>query len=658
MNKNVLAMYADYLANWLTAGKLINQDSISSLGLKCVFDRYLTKGHITKVWCITGIPVHYSRNISEGIRLQMHKYSPNVKTIIYTHSTPVNIPINNRTFLMQLNSAVSHYNDYAEAYAQLTEEQKTTGFKQLLGNGRTFAVTKEGLQDLADKKDSYMYSYSETTKGSAFCETYLFIQATAPDKRSLKQYVKRLNGILSYEKINFVELKGTVSEFLNNFGPAVHKRENVRTVSPLLFSEENFAAQMPYRSKGLVSEGGLLIAMDWLAKMPFYYNPFESSAAQVNLILSKSGQGKTYLAFGIADEGNNYGVHSSAIDIKGNEWIKLSPFMKTKVISCNGKERKFVNTLRIDDMPVNDKNCKEVYDNAVKATILIMTLMTQLSSLEGNPVDLESILRQAVMKYYYQQGIYRDNGKTFIHSKNMTYKELLPIIDDLKATASFNENQKNICDLIRVRCATFVMAGGAYGDLMQNEVTVGEILETPLVVYSFNKNADGEMDIMDTIQVAMIQYLDSKKHEIRKEQGLHTMAFYEEIQRCINAEAIINYITSRVTGSRSSNLTVFLLLNAVSALNESSLKQIRSNITTVIIGKVNEKDIDVLVNDYECGPIEQYLRDINDDQKATMYRNCFAIKYDTGLHTDKAIIKAMYPPEVFKQFNTRDRMDL
>lgn len=119
------------------------------------------------------------------------------------------------------------------------------------------------------------------------------------------------------------------------------------------------------------------------------------------------------------------------------------------------------------------------------------------------------------------------------------------------------------------------MSEGRYANAFSNELTLNDILDTPFVVYSFGKNANGELDTLDTIRVFMVQFLDSKKHEIRKNLGLHTIAFYEELQRCVNSNVLIKYITSRVTGSRSSNVTVFLLLNALSAFNSEELAQIK-----------------------------------------------------------------------------------
>lgn len=71
-------VYAEYLANWLSGGSLINRDKISLLGIKTLYDRYLTNGYITKVWCVTAVPVYFNKNLTQAIRNEMSRLHPRV----------------------------------------------------------------------------------------------------------------------------------------------------------------------------------------------------------------------------------------------------------------------------------------------------------------------------------------------------------------------------------------------------------------------------------------------------------------------------------------------------------------------------------------------------------------------------------------------------
>ena len=327
------------------------------------------------------------------------------------------------------------------------------------------------------------------------------------------------------------------------------------------------------------------------------------------------------------------------------------------MISMDGADPVFVNTLRLDDLNCTKDNCKEMFSNAVTGTVMLLSLMVDLQPNEGNAVDLHTILEKATMKLYSREGVFQDNPETFSRTASMTYQDIIDIVADLESTGIYNENQVRICNLIKLRCSNYFSSDGRYSDLMRNEVTVGDILNTPLIVYSFNKNSNGELDLLDTIKVFMVQFLDSKKHEIRKQQHLHTFAFYEELQRCTSFTVLLRYISSRVTGSRSSNVSVFLLLNAISALDSDAMAQIRSNITTKIIGKVTEEDKKVLVEKFGCGAIEKYI-DLIIDTSSVLYRNCFAIQYETGHNMDKALFKTILPDYMWEKLNTRDSVGM
>ena len=237
----------------------------------------------------------------------------------------------------------------------------------------------------------------------------------------------------------------------------------------------------------------------------------------------------------------------------------------------------------------------------------------------------------------------------------MKLGDVLEVVEGLSSTNSYTEEQVKLCTLIRTRLAAYFRSEGRYKEAFTNEITTGEVIKTPLVIYSFNKNSGTMLDNLDTIRVFMAQALDNRKTVRRKREHLHTASFYEELQRSAQFGRLVETISHRVTGSRSDNVTVFLLLNAISTFDNREFAAIKSNITTVMAGKLIDDDIDVLVNDFGCKPIEGYLRHIN-DTKNEKYRNCFAVNYDTGYTSNKAIIKAVFPQEIIDKLKTRDEV--
>ena len=163
--------------------------------------------------------------------------------------------------------------------------------------------------------------------------------------------------------------------------------------------------------------------------------------------------------------------------------------------------------------------------------------------------------------------------------------------------------------------------------------------------------------MIDNIRVFMSRCLDSRKHFIRKKKGLHQAAFYEELQRCGSMRTFINNISADVTGSRSNNLTVFLLMNAISTMDSQAFAAIKSNITTKIIGKSTNKDIERLVKEYDCEDIEQSLQLIRKNTSGK-YTNCFGISFDVGNDKDTLILKTVLPKDMLETFKTRDSINI
>lgn len=650
----LMDLYTEYLANWLTGGNLVNRDKISSLGLKTVYDKFMTRKYITKTWCILKVPVNYNTNITEGIRSVMHNSFPNIKTIIHTYNVPVNVDVTSRSYTTQLGVASQQFDQYASVYSNLREEEKLTGKTEIDNRtGRKLYVNKKELLRIKENKDSYFYVYQATLSGKKFFETYFFIQASAKSRKELQHYSKELSDILNHDGIRFCELHGNLGNYLNNFCPAAFIQQGNRQVSPMLFSQENLAAMIPYRVKGLVGGSGLLLGLEWQAKLPFLVNFFESSAAQICMLLAKSGYGKTYVAFNIAQQAVGLDIHGSAVDIKGNEWVKLSKFIDLLVIDMGSNKSRFVNTLRLDNLECDNSNCLEMFNMALTGTITFFKLMINLETNEGNIRDLEMILEKAINKLYSKNEVRPDNPKTFIRSRNLKYESIIEIVSELQTSTSFNDNQIQLCNLIKTRCSMF-FSSERFREAFKNEITVAEILNTPFIVYSFGKNRS-DLDDLDTIKVFMAQFLDSQKQEFRKRKKKHTIAFYEELQRCGQFTTLVNYISSRVTGARSSNVSIFLLLNAISVFRAEEFAQIRSNITTKIIGKVEDEDLEILYENFGCKPIKEHL-DLICHKEGNYYNNCFAIQYDTGLRQDKAIFKTVLPQYMWEEFNTRERI--
>lgn len=654
-------LYSEYIANWISDGRLISRDKISLLGIKPLFDRYLTNQWITKTWLVNLLPVHFSKNLTQEIRMEMFKLHPNVRTIVYLYNSPVNVNVTNDIFTRQLKQAANRFYQYKDVFDQLSADEKLTGASERdPKSGRKIVVNRDTLIKIKDDYDSYSYVYEKARAGRSFTNTYYFIQASALSKKEILSYRKDLNNLLAGENVFFKELRGNIVSYLENMGPATFMQSEPKKMNSMLFSQENLACMLPSKTKGLVSKKGVLLAYDVATGLPFFLDLLNSGTAQVVLIEGKSGCGKTYLGFVLLLELMGlYDVHGSVCDIKGGEWHKLIPFLgdlKVSEIDMTGENARFVNLLRLDDLNCNNENCIEAYEFAVMGTVGLFESAINLQENEGNLVDLHDILQKAVEKVYSSHDVIKTNAATFNRTKELRYSDVLDVVAALENSRSLNEEQLKLCKLIRTRCGNYFLGEGLYSAAFKNELTLGEILESNLVIYNFNKNSGETLDTLDSIRVYMMQRLDGKKHFIRKQQKKHQVVFYEELQRCNNMDTLVEGLSAEITGSRSNNLTVVLLLNVISTFDSNKFAAIKSNITTQIIGKSNSADIRRLVDDYDCKAIEKHIQKVSESSEKK-YQHSFAVQYDTGNEKDCLIIKTVVPPEMEKAFSTRDRVD-
>lgn len=660
-------LYSEYIANWLSDGLLISRDKISLLGIRSLFDSYLTHGWITKTWIVTALPVHYDVNLTQAIRTEMNRLFPNVKTIVHLYNSPVNVNVTSDTFTRQLRYASNNYNRYKEDFQLLTEDEQLTGLNVPVGNGRRVRIDKSTLLTYKAMYDSYTYVYESVTKGSGFTNTYYFIQASAKNRSELRKYKKTLYDTIfgtvgevhsKLDNAYIKEVHGFVDNYLTNFCPASYIQSPSPKANSMLLSDDNKSVLLPTKTKGLINLSGVLLGLDWQAKLPFALPFSESGSAQVVLVDGKTGCGKTFLAFFAAIYLACLGVHGSVIDIKGREWSKVMKYILGSVeISMSGTGSRFVNTLRLDNIDCDETNCQELYDNAVQGTIDVFTIIVSLLESEGNIADLVTVLETAINKLYSIHDVVRSNPSTFYRTKDFKYSDVIAIINELETTKSFSEDQRKICRLIYTRTAPYFMSEGRYADALANEITVSEIIDSPFVIYNMNKNNAETLNTLDNLKIYMSQFLDGEKHFLRKQKSLHTVAFYEELQRCGSLKTLVRSISARVTGSRSNNLTVFLLLNAISTLDSDAFSAIKSNITTKIIGLVEKPDQKALVEEYGCEDIESYIDRIR-TAKSNKYNNCFAVSFNSGLRKDKVILKTVVPPEMAEAFKTRDTLDV
>lgn len=652
----LLDTYSYLISNWLNSGAFSNRGKLKASSIQVGYNTIFTRSTARKVFFISGIkPVNVDLAVIDYVRDIMFQQHPDVELKINVTSYPIKVDVNNDRFTRQMTKASTSYETYLEAFESQSNINKVIGKTYRLPNGSRIRITKERLDELKQVYASFLEIYNSVSASTAMSLVKIFIEVVGKNLKEVKRASNDLYGILNPLNIGLVELRSNLKSYLNEFGIAAIMPNSLskKFLPQLLFTDNNMAAFNTYKSRGLVGGGDnpLLLGIDLRSRLPFAVDIYQTASAQVFMLLGKTGSGKTYAAFQSAISALALGDYVSALDVKGREWVRISNLVDSKIITFDDRNPNFVNTLRLDDVEVNSSNCEEIFNTAVKGTIALLSLVVNLQPNEGNSSDLEMVLREAVLKLYSSNHIDIDNPETFVKTQKLKYKDLLPILESLSSTVTYTNEQKKMLVLARTRCHAFFGESGIFADAFRDEITLSDIMHSRLVIYELNKNQGAMTDSLDAIRIFMIQFLDSKKKAMLRERGKFIFCYYEELQRCSQFGSLLEYICADVTGSRSNNAVIFLLLNSLKVLQGKEAQDIRSNITSFIVGFIEETDIRVIRDDFNLPWVASQCELFR--AKQSEYKNAFAASIDTGEKVLETIYKAYVPTYLRDELQTR-----
>lgn len=652
----LLDMYSLLISNWINSGGFAKRGKMQASSMNVGYNVIFTRDYVTQVYHITGIkPLNHDIAFIDYIRDKMFELNPDVEVNIQINNHPVKLDVNSDKFTRAFTKASDAYSTYKEAFESQSGIARITGKTYRLPGGGRLRLSRDKLDMLKQVYMSYLTLFNNISSGGTACLCEMFIEITGKELRTVKRAGDDLYGVLGAVSIGCELLKSVNKPYLLQCGTATPAPQtlNKKFLPQLLFTTENSAAFSTYKSRGLVGggKGALLFGMDFRSRLPLSVDLFKSGSAQVFMLLGKTGSGKTYSAFQLAISALALGEYVTAIDIKGREWSQITSYSDARIITFDDRSPSFVNTLRLDDLDVTSKNSEELYNTAVKGTVQLFMLVINTLETEGNINDTELVVREAVEKMLSMRGVDPNNPDTFKNTAGIKYSEVLPILESLQSTSTYTNEQRHILSLARVRLNAYFGEAGLFADNFRNEISLADVLDSKFVIYEFNKNQGAMTDILDVIRVFMVQFLDSKKKAMLKEKGKFLFCFYEELQRCEQFGNLLEYICADVTGSRSNNAVIILLLNSLKVLQGERARDIRSNITSFLVGYVEDNDIRTIRDDFGKPWLANQLSLFS--AKQNIYRNCFAAEIDTGIDVFQTIYKVAIPEAYSRTFRTR-----
>lgn len=646
--------YCNYIVNWLSGGALVNKSSMSSLGIRPLYDRIITKSSVKKIICVAGFPLDFDKSFSSTLSRRVSETYQGCKVNISMQCFNSNLNTRSTDFKRNMADAERRYNQYKRTFDSLSESDKAVGKKIYGAGGGSATITKQQLDALKDSFDSYKYCNEVINNQGSLYSTYLFVEMVTPDNKTMVKVRELVCRILDSYGCSYYEIHSNSSKYMESIAPTGYMKSSnqIKEFYPTLMSHENLAMLMPYKSHGFIGDGtGTLMGLDRGSRSPFILNFFKTGDRQINIFLCPSGKGKTINSFMIALSMLDAGFHCSVVDVKGDEWIRLAPFTKYLNIDISSSNGVYVNTIRIDDVEVDLESSISFFESAVSSTTNLVKIIVGYPEGSEKERNAEFIIRNGINKLYSKNNVRKENPNTFKFTKDLKYMDLIAVIQEIGLTPAFRQYSDIVNDIIN-RC-TSVFEGTSI--FKGKEITVMDIVDTPLVIYSLNKNENSGDGLSDAIRTFMVTYLDMKKIYLRKKKKEGTVCFYEELQRKAEFRSLIKFISGVVTGARSSNVTVFLLCNNPSTLMDKDVQAITSNISTYIVGPLNKNDMEVL----------EYLGLDDLIPKVTLlnkypgkYKHCFVCKFDTGDISDTCIYSALIPPSILEQLKTRDAINV
>lgn len=655
-----LSMYANLIMEWMAGSGIDASTRLSEVSIKTMYDRFMTKNVVSQTWCVHSLPTFYNEPFVKRLREYLFSRFKDTEVIVHTHSMPISadLKVTTDAFKSQMSSAEMLYVARQSVLEEGTATEQAMG-KTLYGGGMKLMVRPKDVEKARAKFESYHYVHDRLTNGGEAFQTYLLVTANfrGKDRAYMRQFEKAMNDFMEQngKEISYFLVEGNLKSCLMNFGvtSAVTKTA-VSQFPSLLMTDENLSTFTPFADRGLQGGTGYLLGIDKKTNLPFVLHLTGSGNSQVILCVGQPGSGKTYTCgdgFVFGGLANNHYV--SIFDIKSGEYDNLLPFADSVLIDFSAKSGKYVNTLRIDDVPLPKKatDAKEIYLSAINSTIGWLSTIVNLQQGEGNVRDLEGFLRKALEFFYMSVGVIADNPLTYGKSSVMDVHDIPKYMAAVINDAPEGSTTKVIGKLAHERCSVYLATDSPSGNIFQEEVTLAEVLRKNLVIYAFGLNSGAYMEASEGIKSHMANAIDTKKEYYLKQEDKFLTVLYEELNSCKYIPYFIRNVSARVVRSRSNNVNIVMLMNSLQVLMEPDFQDIASNIRTLLAGSLNPVDFPLL-DKLNAGVIRDDVEKISSGEHESL-TNCFAIKFNTGDAMGNTVIKAYYPPDVSELLRTR-----
>jgi len=498
------------------------------------------------------------------------------------------------------------------------------------------------------REASWQYLKESEREGTAISITNIIFRVRIPKEDEDHAYIlfSVLNEVFNTLDLTVRHMNTCLYDLLNEISPFKHEESKLSSmfISDRVLTTKVVSAFTPI-TQGRLNNGMILLGNDIMNRHGVYLNTHPKGHGGTNgILIGATGAGKSYIMKVILEQILAHNDYTYITDYEGNEYTELGKTYGATFLDLKGHDGKYYEPMRLCTLTGIDDIDNDILSLSIRGIyeLLDVLLGHSLTATQKN------ILSKVITEYYNGFGVDADDKNTWIFSKDMTVRGLLPKI---KAYAKSKEMMNRYgANLVELADTMELYFEGVYSYMFKNPVSFDELKDKKCIITRFGAFNTGSVTGGDSVdlklkQLTMIQ-LNSELSRYRRSRGESFIVVYEELQRYLEHTGSVEWINASWTGIRKCNGSCFGIINDPSKLN-SNISALINNSEFFIIGKT--KDIEGLSYVFKTPNLEgtedlvRSLLNLN---------NCFLFKHEDTLSIFRCETpKAYHNSPIFKTRN-------
>lgn len=448
-------------------------------------------------------------------------------------------------------------------------------------------------------RDSLGYlATAEIQRGRALLRGSILITITGTMGKRFDMDVKAVEKSIRDVGMKVERVLYDIPAILGHFSPfkksySKYAEQNV----PIFVLPDEVASRFTSLSQGTQGISGIYMGSDIYSLYPVLKKfKMTSVSAENILITAETGAGKSNAIKLIILQLIARGLYATIMDIEGYEYSYLGNFLShdktVKFVNMAEGEGNYVDTLPIIEPTGNKEIDDPAYAFSLNATL--STFATLVSEIPDTDGWVRILVNKAVATTYTDAGI-TDDKDTWYLSKDLTFKDVYAKFKSFREGNFFeDEDAKKALTKIIATLDSYFAPDGSRKGVFKNRIFLSDLVSADVVICSFGM-AGKSVDAVDKIQLALMQLgaaqISHQRSIFSFLQGRYNCKVWEEFQRWgnfPNSDATINVA---MTGGRKLGDINFILTNKLSDLLYSNKFNLLENITSVMVGAINDKKV-------------------------------------------------------------------